>query len=132
MPAEVTAAAYHQSLPDGLPPRVGLIVHVHPAPDRQTGLAALAADLETVYAWGQYWLPPAVTLAEKAGVINVHYGTPEQIVESIRAFPAFPFTTELQFSVAYGTTSYAQRLAAVEAVASEIAPALGWKPEEAS
>jgi len=132
VPAEVTAAAYHESLPDGVPPRIGLIVHVHPAADRQAGLAALAPDLETVYAWGQDWLPPARTLAEKAAVINVHYGTPEQITESIAAFPAFPLTTELQFSVAYGTTSYAQRLAAVEAVASEIAPALGWKPEEAS
>jgi alkanesulfonate monooxygenase SsuD/methylene tetrahydromethanopterin reductase-like flavin-dependent oxidoreductase (luciferase family) len=130
VPAEVTAAAYHENLPDGVPPRVGLIVHVHPAADRRAGLAALAADLETVYAWGQDWLPPAQTLAEKATVINVHYGTPEQIVASIRAFPAFPLTTELQFSVAYGTKSYAQRLAAVETVAAEIAPELGWKPEE--
>jgi alkanesulfonate monooxygenase SsuD/methylene tetrahydromethanopterin reductase-like flavin-dependent oxidoreductase (luciferase family) len=126
VPAEVTAAAYHQSLPDGTPPRVGLVVHVHPAADRRTALSALAADVETVYAWGKDWLPPATTLEEKAAVINVHYGTPEQIAESIRAFPAFPYTTELQFSVAYGTTSHAQRRDAVEAVASEIAPALGW------
>jgi alkanesulfonate monooxygenase SsuD/methylene tetrahydromethanopterin reductase-like flavin-dependent oxidoreductase (luciferase family) len=132
VPAEVTAAAYHSSLPAGVPPRVGLIVHVHPAPDRRAGLAALAEDLETVYAWGRDWLPRARTLAEKAEVINVHYGTPEQIVESIRAFPAFPFTTELQFSVAYGTTSHAQRLAAIEAVAAEIAPALGWHPGQAA
>jgi alkanesulfonate monooxygenase SsuD/methylene tetrahydromethanopterin reductase-like flavin-dependent oxidoreductase (luciferase family) len=123
VPAEVTAAAYHASLPDGALPRVGLVVHVHPA--------ALEADVETVYAWGKDWLPAARTLAEKAAVINVHYGTPEQIAASIRAFPAFPYTTELQFSVAYGTTSYAQRLAAVEVIAAEIAPALGWKPEPA-
>jgi alkanesulfonate monooxygenase SsuD/methylene tetrahydromethanopterin reductase-like flavin-dependent oxidoreductase (luciferase family) len=131
VPAEVTAAAYHARLPFAAVPRVGLVVHVHPARDRASALAALAADVETVYAWGREWLPQAHTLEEKAAVINVHYGTPEQIVESIRAFPAFPYTTELQFSVAYGTTSYAQRRAAVEAVASEIAPALGWKPETA-
>jgi len=129
VPAEVTAAAYHDSLPDGVPPRVGLVVHVHPAADRRTALSALAADVETVYAWGREWLPRAYTLEEKAAVINVHYGTPEQIAESIRAFPAFPYTTELQFSVAYGTTSHAQRRAAVEAVAFQIAPALGWKPD---
>lgn len=62
----------------------------------------------------------------------MHYGTPEQIVASIRAFPALPLTTELQFSVAYGTTSYPQRLAAIEAIASEIAPALGWQPDHAA
>jgi alkanesulfonate monooxygenase SsuD/methylene tetrahydromethanopterin reductase-like flavin-dependent oxidoreductase (luciferase family) len=129
VPAEVTAAAYHASLPDGARPRDGLVVHVHPAANRRAGLAALEADVETVYAWGRDWLPAARTLAEKAAAINVHYGTPEQIAESIRAFPAFPYTTELQFSVAYGTTSYARRLAAVEAVAAEIAPALGWKPQ---
>jgi len=55
-------------------------------------------------------------------------GTPEQIAESIRAFPAFRYTTELQFSVAYGTNSHGQRRAATEAVAGEIAPALGWRP----
>ena len=30
--------------------------------------------------------------------------------------------------MAYGTTGYAQRLAAIEAVAAEIAPVLGWQP----
>jgi alkanesulfonate monooxygenase SsuD/methylene tetrahydromethanopterin reductase-like flavin-dependent oxidoreductase (luciferase family) len=130
VPAEVTASAYYASLPDGVPPRVGLVVHVHPASDRRAGLAALEADVETVYAWGRDWLPPARTLAEKAAVINVHYGTPEQIAESIRAFPAFPCTTELQFSVAYGTTDRRQRLAAIEAIAGDIAPRLGWRPAD--
>lgn len=129
VPAEVTAAAYHASLPDGVPPRVGLVVHVHLASDRRAALAALEADIQTVYAWGKDWLPPARTLEEKAAAINVHYGTPDQIAESIRAFPAFPYTTELQFNVAYGTTDPRQRLAAIEAVAQEIAPRLGWKPD---
>jgi hypothetical protein len=34
--------------------------------------------------------------------------------------------------VAYGTTSHAQRLAAVEAIAGEIAPLLGWEPDATS
>ncbi len=132
VPAEVTAAAYHGCLPPGADPRVGLVVHVHPAADRRSGLAELADDVATVYTWGKDWLPPAVTLAEKAAAINVHYGTPVQIAESISAFPAFPLTTELQFSVAYGTTEHSQRLAAIDAVVGEIAPLLGWKPEETS
>jgi alkanesulfonate monooxygenase SsuD/methylene tetrahydromethanopterin reductase-like flavin-dependent oxidoreductase (luciferase family) len=129
VPAEVTAAAYHASLPDGVPPRVGLVVHVHLASDRRAALAALEADVQTVYAWGQDWLPAAQTLEEKAAAINVHYGTADQIAESIRAFPAFPYTTELQFNVAYGTTDARQRRAAIDAVAQEIAPLLGWKPD---
>ncbi len=128
VPAEVTAAAYYAGLPAGVVPRVGLVVHVHPAADRRAGLAELADDVAAVYAWGKDWLPPAVTLAEKAAAINVHFGTPAQIAESISMFPAFPFTTELQFAVAYGTTEHSQRLAAIEAVAGDIAPLLGWKP----
>ena len=128
VPAEVTAAAYHACLPSGVAPRVGLVVHVHPAADRRAGLAELADDVATVYAWGQDWLPAAVTPADKAAAINVHYGTPAQIAESISAFPAFPLITELQFSVAYGTIEHSQRLAAIEAVVGEIAPLLGWKP----
>jgi len=132
VPAEVTAAAYHACLPSGAVPRVGLVVHVHPSPDRRIGLAALAHDVATVYAWGREWLPPAVTLAEKAAAINVHFGSPAQIAESIAAFPAFPLTTELQFSVGYGTRHHEQRLAAAEAIVGEIAPLLGWKPEDTS
>ncbi len=132
VPAEITASAYHECLGPGLVPRIGLVVHVHPAADRRTGLGELADDVETVYAWGKGWLPPAVTLAEKAAAINVHYGTPAQIAESISAFPAFPLTTELQFSVGYGTRHPGQRLEAVEAIAGEIAPLLGWKPEGTS
>ena len=102
----------------------------------ESALTALAADVETVYAWGREWLPHAHTLEEKAAVINVHYGTPEQIVESIRAFPAFPYTTELQFSVAYGTASYAQRRARSRRWRPRSRPRsagsrklLGWKQE---
>ena len=53
---------------------------------------------------------------------------PSLPAESVRAFPAFPLTTELQFAVGYGTTEPAQRLDAIEAVAREIAPRLGWTP----
>jgi alkanesulfonate monooxygenase SsuD/methylene tetrahydromethanopterin reductase-like flavin-dependent oxidoreductase (luciferase family) len=132
VPAEVTAAAYYASLPPGAAARVGLVVHVHAAVDRRHGLAELADDVATVYAWGKDWLPPALTLAQKAAAVNVHFGTPAQIAESISTSAAFPFTTELQFSVAYGTTEHSQRLAAIEAVAGEIAPLLGWKPETTS
>ena len=58
----------------------------------------------------------------------MHYGTPAEVMESIRALPAFPFTTELQFSVAYGTTGRTQRLNAVQAIVTEIAPRLRWTP----
>ncbi|MGD0556449.1 MAG: LLM class flavin-dependent oxidoreductase [Streptosporangiaceae bacterium] len=126
VPAEVTALAYHDSLPAGVAPRVGLVVNIHVASSRRVALAELEEDIETVYAWGKDWLPTASSLEEKATAINVHFGTPAEIASSIASFPAFPYTTELQFAVAYGTRSHSRRLAAVEAIAAEIAPRLGW------
>lgn len=126
VPAEVTAAAYHAALPPGVPPRVGIVIHIHLARDRRTALRDLEGDIESIYAWGKDWLPRAETLEEKAAGINVHYGTPEQIAESIAASAPFPLATELQFGVAHGTTDPTQRRDALEAVAQHIAPALGW------
>jgi alkanesulfonate monooxygenase SsuD/methylene tetrahydromethanopterin reductase-like flavin-dependent oxidoreductase (luciferase family) len=126
VPAEVTAAAYHSALPSGTQPRVGLVVHVHLGRDRESALAELADDVETVYEWGAEWLPHAETVEQKAAAINVHYGTADDIAESIAAFPAFSAATELQFQVAYGTTRSEQRFDAIEAVATQIAPRLGW------
>lgn len=127
VPAEVTAAAYHAALPEGVDPRVGVIFHLHVAESREAALAALQADVETTYRWGRGWLPEAETLEEKAAAINVHYGTPEQIVESIAGFAPFLLATELQVSVAYGTTEHAQRVNALHAVMEQIAPQLGWR-----
>jgi hypothetical protein len=42
------------------------------------------AGIEEKYEWGQAFLPPATTLAEKAAAICLHYGTAEQITESMR------------------------------------------------
>lgn len=128
VPAEVTAAAYHAALPAGATPRVGIVVHLHLARSREAALKALAPDLAAVYEWGRDWLPAASTVAEQATAVNVHYGTPGQIAESLLASAAFPFATELQISVAYGTTEHAQRVDAAHAVVEAVAPALGWTP----
>ncbi|WP_375388131.1 LLM class flavin-dependent oxidoreductase [uncultured Amnibacterium sp.] len=128
VPAEITAAAYHAALPAGTTPRVGIVVHLHVARSKEAALEALAPDLAAVYDWGRDWLPAATTVAEQAAGVNVHYGTPEQIGASLLDFPAYPLATELQISVAYGTSSHAQRVDAVHAVVESIAPALGWAP----
>lgn len=129
VPAEVTAAAYHAALAPGVEPRVGIVFHVHVARSREAALAALADDLETVYRWGRAFLPAAGSVAEMAAGLNVHYGTPEQVADSITRFAPYPLATELQVSVAYGTTAHAQRVEAVHAVAEQVAPALGWRPD---
>lgn len=134
-PAEETARAYYSGLeqraaahPDEAPtvPRVGLATLVYPSRDRETALAEAAAGIEEKYAWGRSFLPPATTLAEKAAAINLHYGTSEQIAESILAQPALPFATQLMVQTELFYDTYAHRAEALEQFTAEIAPALGW------
>ncbi|MFE5645012.1 LLM class flavin-dependent oxidoreductase [Rhodococcus sp. NPDC056516] len=126
--AEITARAYHASLPEGQTPRVGLVVHVHPAASREQALVEIAEEVEATYAWGKDWLPAANTLVDKAAGANVHYGTAADIVESIRSFSAFAHVTDLQVAVHFGTATHAHRVDVVNEIVEDIAPHLGWIP----
>jgi alkanesulfonate monooxygenase SsuD/methylene tetrahydromethanopterin reductase-like flavin-dependent oxidoreductase (luciferase family) len=132
VPAEVTARAYYRGLgarrakDPAAPPRVGLATLVYPAVDRETALREAAHGIEEKYAWGSSFLGEASTLAEKAAAINLHYGTSEQIAESIDAQPGFPYATQLMLQTELFYRSYAHRTDALEQFTGEVAPALGW------
>lgn len=91
VPAQVTARAYLRGLDRYAgryrPPRLGLATLIYPAKDRETALREARAGIEEKYKRGRAFLPPAVTLAEKAAFICLHCGTAEQITESIAAQP---------------------------------------------
>lgn len=127
VPAEVTAAAYLEGLGvSGAAPRLGLSTLVLPGRTREEALAAAREGIERKWAWGKDFLPPASTLAEKAASVGLHYGTTDDIVESIASQPAFRFTTHLQVQLELVYDGFAQRHDALEQFAAEIAPALGW------
>ena len=132
VPAEVTAQAYYRGLDRYVaqtgprPPRVGLATLIYPARDRETALREARAGIEEKYEWGRGFLPPAATLAEKAASIGLHYGTAEQITESILAQPWFPFATQLMVQTELFYASYAHRAEALELFVGSVAPALGW------
>jgi len=132
VPAEVTARAYYRGLErytrehGSRPPRAGIATLIYPAKDKQTALREARAGIEEKYEWGRAFLPPATTLAEKAASICLHYGTAEQITESIAAQPWFGYATQLMVQTELFYASYAHRADALELFTSEVAPALGW------
>jgi len=132
VPAEVTARAYYRGLNrhaaefGARPPRVAIATLIYPAKDRQTALREAREGIEEKYGWGSRFLPPATTLAEKAASIGLHYGTPEQITESILAQPWFPYATQLMVQTELFYASYAHRAEALELFVRAVAPALGW------
>lgn len=128
VPAEATAAAYHEALAPGATPRLGLSTLVFPGRSREAALRAAEPGILRKWEWGKDFLPPATTLAEIAASLSIHYGTADDIVESIASQPAFAYTTHLQVQVELVYDDFAQRHDALELVAAEIAPALGWEP----
>jgi alkanesulfonate monooxygenase SsuD/methylene tetrahydromethanopterin reductase-like flavin-dependent oxidoreductase (luciferase family) len=132
VPAEITARAYYRGLERSAaefgprPPRVGVAALIYPAKDRETALREAREGIEEKYEWGSRFLPPATTLAEKAASIGLHYGTPEQIIESILAQPWFPYATQLMVQTELFYPSYAHRAEALELFVRDVAPSLGW------
>ncbi|GGF22219.1 LLM class flavin-dependent oxidoreductase [Subtercola lobariae] len=127
VPAEVTAAAYYRGLADGVTPRLGLSTLIFPGRSRESALREAEAGILKKWAWGKDFLPPATTLAEIANSLSIHYGTAEQIAESIASQPAFAYTTHLQVQVELVYSNFAKRHDALELFVNEIAPALGWR-----
>ena len=124
MPAEDTCRAYLQALPDGAEPRISVSTAIYPARDRPTALREAAADIEAKYAWGASFLGPAETLEEKAGALNLHYGTADDIAESIRSTPYFPYLTQVNVQVEHGYPDFGKRAEALELFITDVAPRL--------
>lgn len=125
VPAEVTAAAYHDALPDGVAPRVALSTAIYPAADRATALREARDGIEEKYAWGASFLPPATTIAEKAASLNLHFGTAADIAESIASRPYSRFATQLNVQVEHGYHDAGRRHDALALFAEEVAPLIG-------
>jgi len=112
-------------------PRVGLSRAVYPAADRQTAVAHMASGLadyvDSMVERG--FFPAGLSQAEYFTRSHIHYGHPEQVVESLRADRVLPLTTELICQVHPGHPTPDQILKALERIANEVAPALGWRSE---
>ncbi|WP_033288940.1 LLM class flavin-dependent oxidoreductase [Amycolatopsis jejuensis] len=111
-------------------PRIGLSRLVFPARDRQTALAQIGDDVhraaQRFSARGAF--PAGIGLEEALRRFHAFYGHPEEIVAAFQAERVLPVATDLitQFNPAVPDHDSAVR--ALEVIATEIAPALGWHP----
>jgi alkanesulfonate monooxygenase SsuD/methylene tetrahydromethanopterin reductase-like flavin-dependent oxidoreductase (luciferase family) len=116
------------------PPRIGLSRAVYPAADRKTAIAHMASGLAD-YVDGMVergFFPPGLSQEEYFTRSHIHYGHPEQVVASLNADLLMPLTTELICQVHPGHPTPDQILKALERIAREVAPALGWRSERTS
>jgi alkanesulfonate monooxygenase SsuD/methylene tetrahydromethanopterin reductase-like flavin-dependent oxidoreductase (luciferase family) len=125
----VAQAYLHESAQHATPPRVGLSRAVYPAADRKAAVdhmrSGVATYVDSMVERG--FFPAGLTEAEYFQRSHIHYGHPEEVVESLRADVVLPFTTELICQVHPGHPTPDQILNALERIANEVAPALGWR-----
>jgi alkanesulfonate monooxygenase SsuD/methylene tetrahydromethanopterin reductase-like flavin-dependent oxidoreductase (luciferase family) len=121
---------YTANLPAGVAPRIGLSRTVYPSRRPDVALRDLTAGLHGMAASGngQHQFPWDSGRDAVFAHHNIHAGTPEAVIESLRREPLLGQTTDLICQVQPGLPSQAQTLEALELIATEVAPALGWRP----
>lgn len=94
--------------------------------------AALAPDvaLHLPYHLTAGWAPHAnISTDELLQLMNVQYGRPGEIVESLAADPVFSgYATHLIAAVQAESSTLDEARHHLEVLAREIAPVLGWQP----
>jgi alkanesulfonate monooxygenase SsuD/methylene tetrahydromethanopterin reductase-like flavin-dependent oxidoreductase (luciferase family) len=124
--AEAYLAAH---APHAHTPRIGLSRAVYPAADRKTAIAELDSGVAD-YVQGMIqrgFFPAGLSQAAYYARSHIHYGHPEEVIASLQADLVLPYTTELICQVHPGHPTPAQILTALERIATEVAPALGWQ-----
>ncbi|WP_430790723.1 LLM class flavin-dependent oxidoreductase [Actinoplanes sp. G11-F43] len=115
-------------------PRIGLSRFVFPAADKRTALAQISDGVlraaKNFTDRGTF--PAGQTLDEYLRRFHAFYGHPDEIVAAFQQEKVLPVATDLitQFNPAVPDFDAAVR--ALELIATEVAPALGWKPAPTS
>jgi alkanesulfonate monooxygenase SsuD/methylene tetrahydromethanopterin reductase-like flavin-dependent oxidoreductase (luciferase family) len=111
-------------------PRIGLSRFVFPAKDRRTALEQIGSDvLSAAQRMGpRMGFREGIDNDEALRRFHSFYGHPDEIIAALQQEKVLPVATDLitQFNPAIPDHDAAIR--ALELIATEIAPALGWKP----
>lgn len=132
--------AYLDALPPGITPRIVGSRSLFVADDRKEalrladiGLRRAAARFAAAVQPGQAPRPgPDATLSELIAAYDVHVGTPDDVIASLRADTALERSTDLVFQVHSVDPPHAAILRSIELTATVVAPALGWTRRSAA
>ena len=120
--------AYLEQLPEGRAPRIMGSRSVFVADDRREALRHAELGLRrSVARLGDPTRPPAdASLQELITGYDVHVGTPDEVIESLRADSALDRVTDMVFQVHSVDPPHPLILRSIELIATRVAPALGW------
>jgi alkanesulfonate monooxygenase SsuD/methylene tetrahydromethanopterin reductase-like flavin-dependent oxidoreductase (luciferase family) len=124
---------YKRELKDGYPVKIGMSRTVYPTRDPENAYQSLSAGIAAgARARAKLNLPEdSLSTDEAFRHYNVHYGRSDDVITSVRSEPLLDEITDLICQVSPGTPDHDQTLRALELLATEVAPALGWVPTHA-
>jgi len=123
-------AHYKAHLPAGVAPRIGMSRTVYPTRDPESAWRNMATGIQTTIDQRRAQNLPEdkLSMDEQFRHYNIHWGKPEQVIESLAAEPLIDEITELICQIQPGVPALEQTLEAIELIATEVSPALGWQP----
>jgi len=120
--------AYLDALPAGCEPRIMASRSVFAADDRKEALRladiGLRRQRDHFVAGGH--ASPGDTLADMITAFDVHVGTPDDVITSLRADSTLERVTDLVFQAHSIDPPHRFILRSIELIAEKVAPALGW------
>jgi len=109
-------------------PRIGLSRSVYVAPTRAEALADAEAGMRRLVRLGgaRRGLSDDMTVEELLARTDVHIGSPDDVIASLRADRLLANASDLIVQVHPVDPSHEKTLRSVKLIATEVAPALGW------
>jgi len=122
--------AYLANLPEGVEPRIARSRTVYATSDPDTAYAQLRDGLRAGVQPrnGQPSPHEHASDEELFDLYSVHWGAPEAVAESIQAEPLIDEVTDIICQISPAAPTQAQALEAIELLATEVGPAIGWTP----
>jgi alkanesulfonate monooxygenase SsuD/methylene tetrahydromethanopterin reductase-like flavin-dependent oxidoreductase (luciferase family) len=110
--------------------RIGLSRGVYPAADKRSAKAAIEGPvLRTASRMASAGLFPGGLDAEDYFErMHISYGSPEEVALRLASDRVLPLATDLILQFSPAAPSLGEAIAALELLAAEVAPALGWRP----
>ncbi|MCU1549447.1 MAG: putative FMN-dependent luciferase-like monooxygenase [Glaciihabitans sp.] len=123
---------YEAALPAGVAPRVmasrSVLVVDTDEEGRRWRAHGIARSQEMLAAQGVV-VPEGVTETELAAYLDLHIGTPEQVLATLADDPILPRASDIVFQPHPVDPPHEVVLRSLELIATDVAPALGWVPQ---
>jgi alkanesulfonate monooxygenase SsuD/methylene tetrahydromethanopterin reductase-like flavin-dependent oxidoreductase (luciferase family) len=125
--AKAYLAAWHEQR---MRPRIGLSRGVFPAADQQAALAGLREGVMRTAAGQQRQnnLPAGQSLEYYCQRLHIAYGHPKEVAAGLLSDQVAPYATDLILQFSPAIPPLDQSIHMLEQIATEVAPALGWRP----